>query len=182
MDKKILILFSILFPLFLLIFSLKTVLLFSSLSLPQQQWINYFHEKSPIPLGYTELEQSHMQDVKIILQKVDVLFFSLLLITTLLLTHYKKKKNIIKGLLIAGAKSTLISISSILIISSLAFNFIFTYFHKIFFPQGNWQFPPDSLLIQTWPINFFIQTSTKIFLLTLFLAIITIYISKKYIK
>ena len=35
----------------------------------------------------------------------------------------------------------------------------FDVFHEIFFPQGNWQFPHDSALIQMFPVQFFISAT-----------------------
>jgi integral membrane protein (TIGR01906 family) len=38
--------------------------------------------------------------------------------------------------------------------TALAFDFLFTIFHEIIFPQGNWQFLHSSLIIQTFPEQF----------------------------
>lgn len=135
-----------------------------------------------MPEGYTENEQEHMVDVKQVMQKADILFFVLLLITTLILTYYKRQKQQIRELLKKGGWVTIGFTGTVLLLSLVAFNWAFSYFHKIFFPQGNWQFPVDSLLLQTWPLDFFISTSAQILILTIIIGIITIYISKKYIK
>ncbi|MBW3019082.1 DUF1461 domain-containing protein, partial [Candidatus Woesearchaeota archaeon] len=36
----------------------------------------------------------------------------------------------------------------------IPFNSVFTAMHHILFPQGNWQFPADSMLIQYYPSGF----------------------------
>jgi integral membrane protein (TIGR01906 family) len=182
MDKYLKYTFIILLPIFLLLFSLKFVLLTSSLTPAQDNWINYFENKGVMPDGYTEQEQQHMVDVKNIMQKADITFFILLLFLTLILTYYKKEQKTIQKLWQLGGKATLVSIGFFLLLSLLAFNSAFTYFHKIFFPQGNWQFPIDSLLLQTWPLDFFTSISIKILLLTILLGFITIYISKRHFK
>ena len=44
-----------------------------------------------------------------------------------------------------------------LLLSLVPWEALFSSFHALFFPQGNWQFPPDSLLIQTYPEGFFVM-------------------------
>jgi integral membrane protein (TIGR01906 family) len=44
------------------------------------------------------------------------------------------------------------------VIGLIAFGPFFTLFHEIMFPQGNWEFPADSLLIQTFPEPFWIAS------------------------
>ncbi|MBN2073710.1 MAG: hypothetical protein JW770_07185, partial [Actinobacteria bacterium] len=43
----------------------------------------------------------------------------------------------------------------ILFILSENFSFLFGRFHLAFFPQGNYSFPEDSLLISMFPLRFF---------------------------
>ena len=40
------------------------------------------------------------------------------------------------------------------VFAALAFGVAFELFHRIFFPGGNWAFPPDSLLIRLYPYAF----------------------------
>jgi len=51
------------------------------------------------------------------------------------------------------------------LIVALAFGPLFTFFHRVFFPQGNWQFPSDSYLIQTFPEPFWISATALILVL-----------------
>tara|TARA_Y100000310_G_scaffold345531_1_gene466120 strand:- start:40561 stop:41109 length:549 start_codon:yes stop_codon:yes gene_type:complete len=182
MNKYLYYTFIIILPVFLLILSFKFVLIFTALSPAQESWLNYFDDKSLQPEGYLDSEISHMRDVKQIMNKVDIIFYILLAFITLTLTYYKKNVKLLKKLTSLGSAATFIFVGIILLLSTLAFNSSFNYFHKIFFPQGNWQFPADSLLLQTWPIEFFSNISINIFALTLIIAAITIYISKRYIK
>lgn len=39
------------------------------------------------------------------------------------------------------------------------FDSLFTVFHLLLFPQGNWQFPSDSIIISLFPQEFFITTA-----------------------
>ena len=40
------------------------------------------------------------------------------------------------------------------VVGVLAFGVAFELFHELLFPGGNWSFPPTSLLIQLYPIDF----------------------------
>jgi len=56
--------------------------------------------------------------------------------------------------------------------SIFSFDFLFTTFHVIFFPQGNWMFDPSSLLITMFPQTFFFDISLRIFIYAMFQALI----------
>ena len=51
----------------------------------------------------------------------------------------------------------------------VAFGPLFHLFHEILFPQGNWQFPSDSLLIQVFPQLFWVVSA--LFLLAFILIV-----------
>ena len=175
--KLILIIFCIFLPIFLLLFSYKAVLELSDLTEPQQDTMDFLENKQELNLNYTSLEASHLEDVKKVMNSIDYLFYLSLIIITLIITYYKKNKKQLQKLIKYGGITTLISIGLILLFALFAFNSTFTLFHKIFFPQGNWIFPINSLLIQTFPIDFFIGISLKIFLLTIGLGSIFIGVS-----
>jgi len=58
------------------------------------------------------------------------------------------------------------------ILTTLFFDQAFILFHLLLFPQGNWTFAADSLLIETFPLEFFMRMSLLIFLQTLVLGAI----------
>ncbi len=169
-NKILLIIFCITLPLFLILFSYKTVLFLTDLTPNQENTMNYLQNKEELNLNYTEEEYSHLLDVKSVMKYLDYLFYSLLLIITLIITYYQKNKEQLKKLFMYGGITTISSVLMILLFSLTSFNSVFTIFHKIFFPQGNWTFPLDSLLIQTFPLQFFISISKNIFLLSLVLG------------
>ena len=179
-DKILLIVFCVSLPLLLLLFSYKVVLGTSNLTDAQQEWIDFF-DGNELPDNYTSLEVSHMQDVKGVMGGGDIAFYALLVITTLIITRYKKEWKITRKLLRYGGRTTVVLLLGLLLFSVVAFNYLFSLFHAILFPQGNWMFPTDSLLIQTFPLDFFINTSTTIFSLTLLFGIVFIVVGK-YIK
>ncbi|MBU1976285.1 MAG: DUF1461 domain-containing protein [Nanoarchaeota archaeon] len=70
----------------------------------------------------------------------------------------------------------LLLVKGILFISG-GFSVVFTGFHQIFFPMGNWQFPDNYLLIQLYPQGFFLDASILVFRRTLIVAFIGLVIS-----
>ena len=175
-EKILLIIFCILLPIFLLLFSYKVVLGLSDLTENQEQTTNFLKGEE-LNLNYTSSEVSHLEDVKGVMSFNDYLFYFSLLVCTFIITYYKRNKEQLKRLLKFGGIVTLVSIGIILLFALFTFNSTFTIFHKIFFPQGNWIFPTDSLLIQTFPIEFFMGISMKIFGLSLIIGIVFILLS-----
>lgn len=173
-NKLLLIIFCILLPLFLLLFSYKTVAFFS---LDEEQKATIAGTSG---LEYSEAELSHMQDVSKIMHYADYFFYGLLLVLTLILTYYQKNIDQTKKLLKYGGLTTIIFMGVILFFILIGFDYVFTLFHLIFFPQGNWTFETGSLLLQTFPIEFFIEISRNIFLGTLLFGIISFILPRFY--
>ena len=115
-------------------------------------------------LNYTSAELSHLQDVQRIISVIEYLFLISLLTTLTILGINFRSKLLLQKLLHYGGIATLIVAVVILLCLLFAFNSSFTAFHELFFPQGNWQFPSDSLLIQTFPLSFFIKIAFTIFI------------------
>ncbi len=176
MEKKatLKVIFCLTFPLFLLLFSYQTTLYFADLSPQQENTINYLQAKESLALNYTAKELSHLEDVQEVMGNMDYAFYILLLAVTLILTYYRKNKLQLGRLIFLGGLTTVIFLSLVLLLSVLDFSFVFTIFHQLFFPQGNWIFSPDSLLIRTFPGEFFAWISRAIFLQALVLGSIFI--------
>jgi len=165
-----LVVFSIISLLFLTLVSYKIILTLTPLDNAQQQTIDFLQnngQSKQLDLKYTSSEYSHLLDVKRIMNIADVIFYISLLVFTLIITLTKRNSNLQRKMFqIAGI--TTISVLLLLVILSLfAFNGLFTSFHQIFFPQGNWIFANDSLLITTFPTQFFIKMARNIFILSL---------------
>jgi integral membrane protein (TIGR01906 family) len=169
------ILFSVVAILFLVLFSFKMVLFLTPLSDNQQQTVDFLQGKEELKVPYEKNAVSHMDDVKKVFFYADVIFYLSLLIVTGMFTYYKKKQI---DFLKFGGWTTILGLGSMLVFALVGFNTLFTWFHKIFFPQGNWMFDADSLLIQTFPIEFFVSMSVKIFILALVFGIVFIVVGK----
>lgn len=164
----------IILPVFLLLASYKTVLGFTNLTPAQENVLDFAEGKSKLQTGFTEPEISHLQDVKEVMHYVDYIFYVLLLLISGIVTYYKKDKEFLFKLCDFGGKTTTAAIIILGVLSYFFFDLFFVLFHNIFFPQGNWIFAPDSLLIQTFPLEFFLTFSRNIFAVALFLGIIFI--------
>lgn len=94
--------------------------------------------------NYLEKEKVHMDEVKNLVNIV--LLFDLLLIFVLL--KFNKVDLKLSG-------KILVFISVILFFGALNFDRFFWNFHLVFFNSDNWLLPADSLLIKTYPFNYF---------------------------
>ena len=170
-DIVVVILFSISLFLFLLLFSYKTTVLFASKTAAQENTINYLQGKEELTINYTPLEISHLQDVKTVMRDINFIFYGLALVLTAIVIYYKKNKAFIQRLLWCGGITSVLLILAKLLFIVFLFNVSFTIFHAVLFPQGNWQFPADSVLIQTFPQEFFVKIGRIIFLVAFLLGI-----------
>jgi len=135
---------------------------------PTKQLMQYLIWRGEMPEAFNTQEKSHLQDVKQLIK------FSLiaLLLTILILMYCGFNTKIGTIILIA-----LLATSSI-----IPFEKLFTNFHYIFFPQGNWAFPPESTLITFYPANFFATYALSIAIYAVFAALLITYfqiVSKK---
>ena len=175
-NKTLPIIFCITLPLFLMLLSYKMTMWFTDLTDDQQNTISYLQGKEELRLDYADDEVSHLDDVKKVMDYLDYLFYGLMLALTLIITHHKKNRKELLRLFSYGGTATISAILIVFLLSLASFNAVFTVFHQLFFPQGNWIFPADSLLIQTFPIIFFVTASKNIFILSLFFGMIFIFI------
>jgi integral membrane protein (TIGR01906 family) len=106
--------------------------------------------------GLTAAEKSHLGDVKDLMNDLPILFLVLALVWFTLLNRIKEKRKV---LLYGGILAAAIP----LLLYVIHFDSVFSLFHQLFFPQGNWMFSPDSLLIQIYPAQFFYDAAFRIF-------------------
>lgn len=169
-EKVLMIVFCILLPIVLLLLSYKIVLGLVVLTGFQQETVDFLQGEKELDLEYTLDEFSHLEDVKKVMGVFDYLFYFGLLVVTLIVTYYRKNEKQLNKLFFYGGIVTGGFVLVKLFFSLVAFDWAFKIFHEIFFPQGNWRFPSDSLLIQTFPGDFFMGMAMKIFFLALVLA------------
>ncbi len=130
--------------------------------------INFFRNTEPIqrfePSGdvpaFTDDQISHLEDVRVLTNRLLIIFYSslvLFILSSLLLISGRADFFRSMGIIFVGAASTVAAILLMLYLGSQNFWIFFEQFHLIFFPQGNYTFPADSLLITLFPIGFFYQ-------------------------
>lgn len=180
--KVTLIIFCLSLPIFLLLLSYQLTLQFYPQTNNQQKTIAFVQDKITeaelmSTLNYTSSELSHLYDVQEVMSVAEYFFLIPFLTTITLLGINFRNKPLLNKLPRYGGIATLISTVIILLFLFVAFNSSFTIFHQLFFPQGNWQFPSDSLLIQTFPLDFFIKIAFTIFLQALGWGILFIGVS-----
>ena len=118
---------------------------------------------------FNEEEVVHLRDVKVLIQKMNIYYYSILIISILLLVglFLLDKKGFLRNLskvLFFGGVLTLFSVIVLLVLIKLNFSGIFTVFHHIFFPQGGWLFSASDNIIRLYPFGFFYDITKRIFI------------------
>ncbi|MBI2151520.1 DUF1461 domain-containing protein [Candidatus Woesearchaeota archaeon] len=190
-QKLLIILTCIFLPLFIILSSYQLSLKFIDKTIAQEQTINLIREWrseqliiSPLNYTYTNLEISHLKDVEKVMAWADSLWLFSVIAPLMLLAFYFSHRNklLIWKQLYYGSLTTIILLSVTLFSSIFLFQILFTIFHLIFFPQGNWIFPMESLLIRTFPQKFFQDIALFIFSISLTFGIILYLIARNKLK
>lgn len=119
-------------------------------------------EAPPLPASvdgrpaFDDAAVSHLVDVRdvIIASRWATLLAAGLLIIAMLWGASSAQGDAIARGLRWGGCSLLVAMSAILLAGLLNFDGFFTAFHGLFFKPGTWQFPADALLIQIFPVGF----------------------------
>lgn len=163
--KALLIIFCVVLPPFLLLFSYQTTLVVTVLTAAQENTLDYLEGKAELTVDYNQREVAHLNDVRRVMLGVKVAVYGIMfiLLADILYIYFKYPRLLPKLFWYGGMASVFVALLLLIVILS-SFDLTFTLFHRIFFPQGNWQFPADSSLIQTFPLEFFVKRGTVIFL------------------
>jgi len=141
--------------------------------------ITYFRNSAELKY-FTENESSHMKDVKYLIRLMQFIYYGATVISIILFVYcYQKFKDdkfefirVLTKSLLYSSIASIIFLVLIFLMSVFSFDFLFIGFHNIFFPQGNWMFSRDSLLITLFPQQFFFDISLRIFIYAMFQALI----------
>ncbi|MBE1515755.1 TIGR01906 family membrane protein [Nesterenkonia halotolerans] len=122
---------------------------------------------------FTAEEVSHMVDVKFVLFWVMIIGLALLVITLILamLLRAWRPGGVARGLF-AGAWVTLGIIIAVAVLAIIDWQFFFAEFHRIFFADGTWTFPAESMLIQLYPEQFWIDAGIAVVALAVLFSLI----------
>lgn len=102
---------------------------------------------------FTTQEVSHLHDVYFWYHRIQMFlnFGAIFSWGVLVVAIYKRK---IQPSLLYSASLMLNVVILLCALGLLVFNSFFVTFHEVLFPQGNWQFPAESVLIQIFPESF----------------------------
>jgi len=114
---------------------------------PTHELFQYFFGLGNIPEVFDASEQSHLADVKHVIVGALLVF----VLVTVLLCYSLKKGDVAKIARYGSVVLILMLGASVLV----PFDALFTWFHELFFPQGNWVFSASSTLIQFYPFAYF---------------------------
>jgi integral membrane protein (TIGR01906 family) len=124
-------------------------------------------------LGFSEKELVHLKDVRCVIQYLlGALMISVVLFVFLLRFAKDRRKIFFYGGIITIVLP---------ILFFLPFDLLFTQMHNLFFEPGSWVFPPDALLVNLYPVQFFFSFAKSIILGGFCLGlVITTFSSKLY--
>jgi len=127
--------------------------------------VNFVTGKSTLSDDFNSRETSHLVSVKRLFTNVKRLYFLSLLMLALLVVYLLKKGRLKQRIHSSLLWSAIFSLSLLLLIflASANFDVFFNNVHKPFFDADTWLFPADSLLIQTFPQQFFQDFSVFLF-------------------
>ena len=114
-------------------------------------------------LAFTEAEVNHMHDVKWVLLIATVAVAALFLVTLFSSISLRERApGTIRRSLFAGTWITLGLIVALGVVGAFGWEWLFTTFHQVFFPQGNWEFSVRSSLIRLYPPQFWIDAAIAV--------------------
>jgi len=143
--------------------------------------IRYLRGKSGVESlnAFTPDEQSHLYDVARVMQALYVWYYSaitLFILSFLFLIFRVKDKNelvkYIARIVLIGSITAGVILCVIIFSAVFYFEQLFALFHLFIFPQGNWMFANNSLLITLFSQAFFFNISLRIFFYAFFQTII----------
>ena len=119
--------------------------------------VDYVRGRAPLTERFNERESSHLADVRSLFSKIKAAYYAslaLMIGAAVFLFIQGRSASILPD---AFFRSGLISLAliALLFLASLSFGSFFAAIHKPFFAGDTWLFPADSLLIQTFPQEFF---------------------------
>ena len=116
--------------------------------------------------AFNERELSHMHDVKLVTQKLVRFGFSLLAVMVLavgLLASSREGRRKLWNALFDGSALTVLLLIAGIAATALAFDWLFTTFHGLFFQGNTWIFPTSDTLIRLYPEQFWVDAFALMF-------------------
>ena len=145
---------------------------------PGEQYldINVIYNNGDNAPLYDQADILHMKDVKSVLWLDYWLFavsalYSIGYFASLFIGKRNQERQNLASALQRGGIATLGLLCFLGIFAVTSFDWFFTTFHEIFFPQGNWQFPIGDHMITLFPDGFWSDVTLLVGLVALVLAV-----------
>ena len=122
--------------------------------------LQFIKGREALSSDFNEREVSHMHDVRAVIRGfLYVMYAMLILYIILLWIMIKRFKVSIEKIMYLNAGGGVLTILLLLFlyIATLNFSIVFDRFHTVFFNAESWVFPAQSLLIQLFPQQFFLD-------------------------
>jgi len=98
-------------------------------------------------------EAAHMRDVRVVFWGFMVLAVASVGLISWQIARHPRDPLVWRSIS-RGGIALVVALVVLGVFALVAFDTVFTLFHEIFFPGGNWAFSPNSLLIQLYPYAF----------------------------
>ena len=132
--------------------SYELAVFFTDYTADQLQVIDYVRGRGELS-GFTQAEVEHLDDVRAVM-----MWARWGLIVALIVVVLGRGQ----GLFYGGVMGILVML--ILVLMQLrSFDYLFYWFHLLFFEPGSWVFAADSQIIQLFPLEFFMRMARRIF-------------------
>lgn len=145
---------------------------------PRQEFldINVTYDTGETAPLLSQADILHMKDVKGLvwldyrLLMAAAIYSAAYSVSTLIWNRRKGRHDLASGMTRGGAATVgLLVFLGVFAVTS--FDWFFTTFHEVFFPQGNWQFPPGDHMITLFPDGFWSDVTLLVGLVTLGLGV-----------
>lgn len=107
----------------------------------------------------TDDERSHMRDVGSLVRVLGTLAIIGAVVLGLCLLTLRLERRRVGRLLLTAAGIVGVAAVALAVLFAVAFDQAFLAFHRVFFPQGNFLFGPDSNLLRLFPEQFWFESA-----------------------
>lgn len=133
--------------------------------------------------GFDAFATSHLVDVRNVLvpARLVALALAALVVAWALVRRRTAVGRQAAGAALSGGGALLLGAGALVVLAgALDFDRLFTQFHGVFFEAGTWTFPADALLIQVFPLRFWIAAGGLWAALALMLAVAALVVGRRF--